>query len=552
MVQTLPRAAAKPWVAPATHSRSYGAAVALGLALVIAALLRFLGLTRIPPGLQQDEAMNGLDAYSIGLTGRDHFGHPFPIAGLESFGDWVSPLLTLLSAPVIALTGPRVDALRAVAACVGLLGIPAIYWCARMLFGRRDLALLAAWLLALSTAHVHLSRFAIPPVTVPTLVPLLLAVALAALRHRCELALAAAGASAGVVVLGYPTMKLYVPLALLAVAAIEWRAVRDAPPWGLVAAAVSFAAIAGPNLFLSIADPGGRTRLSQISTLDQSDGGLLDLIAGYIAYFNPLYLFGSGDGNCTHGFPLTGLLLWSLAPLLLIGFARLLALVRQPGEGRYRRGAAVLLAAFFLAPIPGALTVPSPHTLRGSPLIPLGLLICALGATPLLDLLQRQRRPRSWRGFGAIAAVIILLALPFIESASRLERYYREYPAIGASQFSAGIAEVTAWVAPRASEYDEVWLPFPYNYYLFYQAVPPSEIHVSLEVRRTTGRFNQIRAYGRYRFEMPLTNLTGFTPQTTIHGPDGVARYEIGPATAGDGRRLLVARPIGPTAPRAP
>src|SRR3954454_23375534 len=60
----------------------------LGLALVIGALLRLIALDRVPPGLQQDEAMNGIDAYSLGLTGRDHFGHLFPIAGLESYGDW--------------------------------------------------------------------------------------------------------------------------------------------------------------------------------------------------------------------------------------------------------------------------------------------------------------------------------------------------------------------------------------------------------------------------------------------------------------------------------
>ena len=97
-----------------------------------------------------------------------------------------------------------------------------------------------------------------------------------------------------------------------------------------------------------------------------------------------------------------------------------------------------------------------------------------------------------------------------------------------------------------------MWLPFSYNYYLFYRAVPPSEIHVNLEVKRTIGRFNQIRAYDRYRFEMLPPDSTDFAPQTTIYSPSGVARYEIGTATSLDGRRLLVVRLIVPAQWQAP
>src|SRR3712207_9193481 len=64
----------------------------------------------------QDEAIGGYDAYSLWLTGRDHLGHSFPLAGLESFGDWVSPLLTFLTVPAVGLFGLRVEVLRAVSA----------------------------------------------------------------------------------------------------------------------------------------------------------------------------------------------------------------------------------------------------------------------------------------------------------------------------------------------------------------------------------------------------------------------------------------------------
>src|SRR6476620_11604080 len=66
-------------------------------ALLVAAALRFSNLGGVPPGLNQDEAVSGYDAYSLLLTGRDHQGHPLSLAGVESFGDWASPLLTFLT-----------------------------------------------------------------------------------------------------------------------------------------------------------------------------------------------------------------------------------------------------------------------------------------------------------------------------------------------------------------------------------------------------------------------------------------------------------------------
>src|SRR6266498_3085715 len=127
-------------------------------ALIVGTALRFASLNSVPPSLNQDEAVNGYDAFSLAVTGRDHHGHPFPFAGLESFGDWASPLLTFLTAPAVGLFGLRVEVLRAVSATVGVLGIPIVYLLTVELFGRRWVAALAAWLVALSPVLVLLSR----------------------------------------------------------------------------------------------------------------------------------------------------------------------------------------------------------------------------------------------------------------------------------------------------------------------------------------------------------------------------------------------------------
>jgi 4-amino-4-deoxy-L-arabinose transferase-like glycosyltransferase len=101
---------------PSTHDRSI-----LLVAIAVAAFLRFASISSVPPGLNQDEAVNGYDAFSLSVTGRDHHGHPFPFAGLESFGDWASPLLTFITAPAVGLFGLRVEVIRGVPAALGVL-----------------------------------------------------------------------------------------------------------------------------------------------------------------------------------------------------------------------------------------------------------------------------------------------------------------------------------------------------------------------------------------------------------------------------------------------
>src|SRR5919198_1387236 len=188
----------------------------LMVAILAGSALRFARLKEIPPGLNQDEAVNGYDAYSLFVTGRDHHGHPFPFAGLESFGDWVSPLLTFLTIPSVALFGLRVESLRAVTAGMGVLAIPIIYWLGTELFRRRSIGVVAAWYLALSPWHVHRAHFATPSSIVPTMVLLTMAILVWTVNHYSARGIVALGLVASLTIATYPTMKLYIPLLLAA------------------------------------------------------------------------------------------------------------------------------------------------------------------------------------------------------------------------------------------------------------------------------------------------------------------------------------------------
>lgn len=128
------------------------------LLLLIAAALRLIGLNNVsPPGLAHDEVANWLIDRSI-LAG-EHAIYFTRAYGHEAGFHYVQ-------AAFVALIGDNALALRLPAAFFGLLGVAISYALARRLFGR-DVALLAAALLATLFWPVFYSRLALRAISLP-------------------------------------------------------------------------------------------------------------------------------------------------------------------------------------------------------------------------------------------------------------------------------------------------------------------------------------------------------------------------------------------------
>lgn len=63
---------------------------------ILAFLLRFVGLEKLSPPLNRDEAALGYNAYSLLQTGKDEHGISWPLA-FESIGDYKMPGYIYLS-----------------------------------------------------------------------------------------------------------------------------------------------------------------------------------------------------------------------------------------------------------------------------------------------------------------------------------------------------------------------------------------------------------------------------------------------------------------------
>ena len=516
--------------------RGYGPLVlltALGLAL------RLLWLADSPPLMHRDEAVSLADAWNLAQTGRDHLGNPLPIAAFEAYGDWLSPLLTYLMLPWVALFGPSPLVARAVAAVCGALAVPAIYGLLKDM--RLPVAAVCAALVAaLSPWQIFLSRVAISPALVPATWALCLWAAarlVRAGRRRDALLLALA---AGLGLYAYPTLKLGAPLlvalaGLLALAAHGWRpALRWWP------AALLLALLWSPFVYSTLFNPSSGARLELVSIRAGSAGEWLAAWwQGYRVYFQPAFYYGTaGPRKIVQGMPGHGSALRAEA-LLLLGLALLpFALLRQPvpndtvNKQTSRPGGKLglrvsylmsrvsrsrisfgllLLGALLIAPLPASLTSGNPHSFRAAPLAPIYAICVGLGAATLWQLLARGPA-RGWAIGRALAALAVVIVLAW-QSGAWYSRLLNDYPTPATNTWFFADQELEAMrlVAARAPGYDEVWLDTssvgrPYIFLLLAQALPPAEAQALLEVERRPPEINRVLRMGRYRF-------TDFAPQ---------------------------------------
>ncbi|HEU5104186.1 MAG TPA: hypothetical protein VFU22_34450 [Roseiflexaceae bacterium] len=498
-----------------------GHAIVAGLAL-LAIVPRVVLPLVAPPGLRPDEVVSLVDAWNIARTGRDHLGNLLPLGAQEAFGDWISPLLTYLELPAVALFGPAPLAGRLVTAVFGALAAPLVYVLARALRLPTLAAACAGVVAALSPWQIFMSRIALPGGLVPAcwtlcLLAGLLLIGRGGRREALGLALAA-----GVALYAYPTLKLAAPLlvgwaVLLALLRHGWGGARR---W--LAAAPLLALLWLPFAYVTLFNPASSTRLNQAAIrADSWDTWLAAWWNGYSVYFGPAFYLVSGDGDALRGVPGHGAELPASALLVVLG---LLALGWRCGIWDFRFWMLDLTAraqskiqhpkskiewwflagAILLAPLPASLTQPSPHAYRAALITPLYALLAGLGAATLLQLLARI--PRAGPRQAAMAAAAALLAGALAWQASAWFRDYAVgYPPRQAWENQDGLLEAMRRAIIYAPSFDEIWISHqginePYIYLLAAQPMPPAQAQAQIQVMRQPGRFNAITSIGRYRF----------------------------------------------------
>src|SRR3989338_6749995 len=111
----------------------------LSCTFILAAFLRFYKLGQVPSSLDWDEVSLAYNAKSLLQTGKDEFGHSWPLS-IQSFNDYKPPVYTYLLIPVLKVFGNTDFAVRFPSALAGTLTVLVTYFLVKELFnsGNRE------------------------------------------------------------------------------------------------------------------------------------------------------------------------------------------------------------------------------------------------------------------------------------------------------------------------------------------------------------------------------------------------------------------------------
>lgn len=364
---------------------------ALGLALA----MRLVAIETLPWALWRDEARHGLIAFQIleedALPPIYIGGHHvnLPALGLYPF------------ALALKIWGLHTWSLRMVTAVAGALTVLPLYGLAYRLTRRRDVGLLAAALLAVSSWHVSVSRFSFPAVFDPllTLTGLWLLLrardALGA-AHRGGWA-AAGGVALGLAVQTYHSARVAPLLAGVLIAGLGRPIRRASILWPLV---LAFAVVVAPLAIYAVRHPRAlNDRVGEVFLLRHAArGGEAPLAAFDASLGRHLLMFNwRGDENGRHHAPGQSL----LDGMTGLGFLAGLALLAKEWRSDVSR---FLLGALAMATLPSVLAVDGPHAMRSIGAAAFACVIAAIGALALA-------RSTPWPRTFAVAVVGLALVL---------------------------------------------------------------------------------------------------------------------------------------------
>lgn len=314
---------------------------ALAVVLMASAALYLTRLSVVPPYLMHDEVNFSLQAHAISTTGRDTNGRFMPVyfseIGFEAGRDplmifWTAAWLTVL---------PLSDAtVRFPTALLGVISIGLMFVTARRMFGD-TFALVAAAFLAVTPGFFTNTRLAL---SITYGIPFALAWLYCARRAEVDSGRwpVAAGLWLGLGLYSYLASTVLMPVYLLATVILFWSAGRMKATVAMIAGfSMMMLPLAGwliyhPDRFTNIATAYAITGDNPITMRDR--------LTAFWMFFNPDYLFISGDGRMTNSTRVAGLFPIAFAFLIPIGLIRL-------ARGVAGVSGRLVVAGFLLAPL---------------------------------------------------------------------------------------------------------------------------------------------------------------------------------------------------------
>jgi len=519
------------------------------VAIFLSALFfRFYRLSDVPVSLYWDGAANVYNAYSILETGRDEYGIPFPLL-FKSFNDYKMPANIYLTVIPIKLFGLNAFAERFNTAFFGSLTVLFTFFLIRELLLLQSLfkkeskfsfltksnfvisvSLLTAFFLSISPWHIQFSRAEFEANVGLFFVVLGAFLLLRFIRLKKAWSIYLSMAVFAVSMYFYRSILVFVPLLIFSFFVIFYKEILGQKR-KVFLGLIIFVAIVLPFIPV-ITSKQGMIRSDQVSIQNNSfnelyKASLMQQKAGstliskiiynrrlvlakifasnYLSHFSPIYLFITGDTNSgRHGPRGMGLLyLWEL-PFILFGLFLLFKLDRRVGL--------VILAWILIAPIPAAVSVPTPHALRTLNMLPMPQLATALGVVGIFSLL----RSVLWKKIYVVFMAIIILVFFGLY----LNNYYSYSANATSADWADGYKQLMQYILPRENNYNKIVITGhywqPYIYALLYKKYDPRKFqtfgsHVAFDKYQFGGT-----AWESGQHELENVNIPAWTNSNNI------------------------------------
>lgn len=480
----------------------------------IALFLRGYNLSGVPPSASLDEASIGWNAYSLLSTGRDEYGYKFPVL-LRAFDDYRPALYVYTVIPFVKFLGLNVLSVRLPSVILSVISVLVTYLLVKEMFNGQKIlkpeyiALLTAFLLAISPWHIYISRLGHE-------VNLAFSAFIFAMYFFFKKNIYLSALFFIISFISYQTEKLFIPIIILAVAAIYHKDLLKLKKQILIAAVSSLIILVpfvketlSPNALIrfsgtNVFELNKQRYFDQFSLLqaavEQKDK-ISEIIynrrfvtsqiftESYLSHFNPVWLFTNASGD-KHKIPGMGLLyVWEL-PLLLLGAYILL---RFSFDVKIK----VLIFIWFLsAPTAAALTTDTPHALRTFVFLPTWQIFSSLGIVYLFVHVKRR--------FLRNVLTAVSLAIVFVSLWVLAKGYFYVFPKTQSDSFQYALSQAIEYAVGSQDNYKTVVfsnnenLAQSYMFFLFYTKYPP-ELYQN-QGGTVSGGYSAMHKFGKYEF----------------------------------------------------
>lgn len=496
---------------------------------ILALFLRFYNLGINPPALTWDEVSWGYNAYTLGQTGHDEFSKFLPITYLESFGDFKPPMYAYLSIIPIKMLGISAVSTRFVSALFGSVTVIVAYFLVLTLFNKskykKNIAILSAFLLAISPWHILLSRAAFEANVASFFITLGVYLFLLSTNTRLKTWMFTASLVSFVAAMyTFNTSRVFLPLFVPFLLILKHKVLLTEWKRGLLG--LGIAGVLFLPLFFFLLTPQAKLRYQEVNIFSdiqviervnqeiKNDNDSLfskvihnrrltygvEYLKHYMDNLDPQFLFIKGDGNPKFSIQDVGqMYIWEL-PFLLVGAFLLF---------RKREGNWVVIPFWIvLGIVPAATARETPHALRIETIIPTFQILVAYGLVYSLVALSRVRYALLGIKLkdvlqGALGVTVFLCFLYFLHS------YFVHYPIKYASEWQYGYEGAINFAEANKDKYKNIYvtegLGRPYIYALYYGKYPEGTLKNAKVTREALG-FVHVNSFGKYTFanELPF------------------------------------------------